>query len=103
MTGDALQLPVWRGATRGRLEHSSRTAGQARRDAGPIIRTVWRPRDGDSPANGAVAVGTVESPLTDRTLAPKQGDEGAPDAWLVFDERVADALDGIVAGDDLLC
>jgi tRNA-Thr(GGU) m(6)t(6)A37 methyltransferase TsaA len=49
-----------------------------------------------------VAVGTVESALTDRAQAPKQGDEGAPEAWLVFDERVARALDGIAAGDDLL-
>jgi tRNA-Thr(GGU) m(6)t(6)A37 methyltransferase TsaA len=49
-----------------------------------------------------VAVGTVESPLTDPASAPKQGDEGAPEAWLVFDERFADALDGIAAGDELL-
>jgi tRNA-Thr(GGU) m(6)t(6)A37 methyltransferase TsaA len=49
-----------------------------------------------------VAVGTVESRLTDPGSAPKQGDEGAPDAWLVFDERFADALDGIAAGDELL-
>jgi tRNA-Thr(GGU) m(6)t(6)A37 methyltransferase TsaA len=47
-------------------------------------------------------VGTVESSLKDRASAPKQGDEGAPDAWLVFDERVAGALDGIEAGADLL-
>jgi tRNA-Thr(GGU) m(6)t(6)A37 methyltransferase TsaA len=49
-----------------------------------------------------VAVGTVESPLTERASAPKQGDEGAPDAWVAFDERFADALDGIAAGDELL-
>jgi tRNA-Thr(GGU) m(6)t(6)A37 methyltransferase TsaA len=49
-----------------------------------------------------VAVGTVESRLIDLASAPKQGDEGAPDAWLVFDERFADALDGIAAGDELL-
>jgi tRNA-Thr(GGU) m(6)t(6)A37 methyltransferase TsaA len=49
-----------------------------------------------------VAVGTVESPLTDVASAPKQGDEGAPEAWLVFDQRFADALDGIAAGDELL-
>ena len=35
-----------------------------------------------------VAVGTVESPLTERAAAPKQGDEGAPEAWLVFEPRV---------------
>jgi tRNA-Thr(GGU) m(6)t(6)A37 methyltransferase TsaA len=37
-------------------------------------------------------IGWVESPLTDRTAAPKQGDEGSPEAWLVFEEAVGDAL-----------
>jgi tRNA-Thr(GGU) m(6)t(6)A37 methyltransferase TsaA len=37
-------------------------------------------------------VGRVESPLVDRASAPKQGSEGAPDAWLVFDAGVADAV-----------
>jgi len=49
-----------------------------------------------------VAIGSVESPLTDRGAAPKQGDEGAPDAWLVLGADVAEGLDGIVAGDELL-
>jgi len=49
-----------------------------------------------------VAIGTVESPLRDRASAPKQGDEGAPEAWLVFDADVAEGLDGIAAGDELL-
>ena len=49
-----------------------------------------------------VAIGTVESPLTDRASAPKQGDEGAPEAWLAFEPAFADALDGIAAGDELL-
>ncbi|WP_446214947.1 tRNA (N6-threonylcarbamoyladenosine(37)-N6)-methyltransferase TrmO [Micromonospora sp. IBHARD004] len=47
-------------------------------------------------------VGRVESPLTDPALAPKQGDEGAPEAWLVFDERVGPALRDLRAGADLL-
>jgi tRNA-Thr(GGU) m(6)t(6)A37 methyltransferase TsaA len=49
-----------------------------------------------------VAIGSVESPLTDLSAAPKQGDEGAPEATLVFEERFADALDGIAAGAELL-
>jgi tRNA-Thr(GGU) m(6)t(6)A37 methyltransferase TsaA len=49
-----------------------------------------------------VAIGTVESPLTDARAAPKQGDEGAPDATLAIDARFADALHGIAAGDELL-
>ena len=47
-------------------------------------------------------VGRVESPLTDLESAPKQGDEGAPEATVVLAGEFAPALDGIVAGDDLL-
>jgi tRNA-Thr(GGU) m(6)t(6)A37 methyltransferase TsaA len=49
-----------------------------------------------------VAIGTVESSLTDRASAPKQGDEGAPEAWLAFEPRFGEALDGIEVGDDVL-
>ena len=48
------------------------------------------------------AIGTVASPLKDLAAAPKQGDEGAPEVWLVFDAGVADGLDGIAAGDELV-
>ena len=37
-------------------------------------------------------IGVVESPLRDPGDAPKQGDEGAPDAWLVLDAAVAPGL-----------
>ena len=47
-------------------------------------------------------IGHVQSPLKLREEAPKQGDEGAPDAWLVFADAVAEGLDGIVVGDELL-
>jgi tRNA-Thr(GGU) m(6)t(6)A37 methyltransferase TsaA len=43
-------------------------------------------------------IGRVESPLTDPGHAPKQGFEGGPDAWLVFEPPVLDALDGIEPG-----
>jgi tRNA-Thr(GGU) m(6)t(6)A37 methyltransferase TsaA len=49
-----------------------------------------------------VPIGTVRSPLTDRATAPKQGDEGAPDAWLELDPAVREGLDGIRAGDELV-
>ncbi|MFG2089598.1 tRNA (N6-threonylcarbamoyladenosine(37)-N6)-methyltransferase TrmO [Spirillospora sp. NPDC048824] len=45
------------------------------------------------------AVGHVESTLTDRAAAPKQGPEGSPEAWLVFEPSVLDALDGLRPGD----
>jgi tRNA-Thr(GGU) m(6)t(6)A37 methyltransferase TsaA len=44
-------------------------------------------------------VGRVESSLTDVASAPNQGYEGAPDAWLVFEPEVLEALDGIQPGD----
>jgi tRNA-Thr(GGU) m(6)t(6)A37 methyltransferase TsaA len=47
-------------------------------------------------------IGYVNSTLTDRHTAPKQGDEGAPDAWLVFDPDVLEGLDGIEPGADVL-
>ena len=47
-------------------------------------------------------VGYVESVLTDRAVAPRQPDEGAPDAWLVLDDHVAEALEGLGPGDDVV-
>jgi tRNA-Thr(GGU) m(6)t(6)A37 methyltransferase TsaA len=40
--------------------------------------------------------------LTDPASAPKQGDEGAPDAWLVFEPTVLEALHGLRAGDEIV-
>ena len=47
-------------------------------------------------------VGHVESALSDRAAAPRQPDEGAPDAWLVIDEEYAAALAGVAPGDDVV-
>jgi tRNA-Thr(GGU) m(6)t(6)A37 methyltransferase TsaA len=48
------------------------------------------------------AVGRVESPLVDRDLAPRQGDEGAPDAWIVFDPAVRQAIDDFAVGAEVI-
>jgi tRNA-Thr(GGU) m(6)t(6)A37 methyltransferase TsaA len=48
------------------------------------------------------AVGRVSSPLADRASAPKQGDEGAPEATIAIAPEFAAGLDGIAAGDELL-
>jgi tRNA-Thr(GGU) m(6)t(6)A37 methyltransferase TsaA len=50
----------------------------------------------------AVVIGQVESPLQDPVEAPLQGDEGAPEAWLVFKDFFTDALDGLAAGEEVL-
>ncbi|MFG2889910.1 tRNA (N6-threonylcarbamoyladenosine(37)-N6)-methyltransferase TrmO [Streptomyces sp. NPDC048248] len=47
-------------------------------------------------------IGWVESPLTDRATAPKQGDEGAPDAWLVFAPGVREGLRDLRVGAEII-
>ena len=44
-------------------------------------------------------VGHVESGLTDPAMAPKQGTEGGPDAWLVFEEEYEPALRELAVGE----
>jgi tRNA-Thr(GGU) m(6)t(6)A37 methyltransferase TsaA len=47
-------------------------------------------------------VGWVESPLTDRDAAPKQGDEGAPPARVVFRPEFAEAAADLRIGDEVI-
>ena len=47
-------------------------------------------------------LGHVRSPLTDPADAPRQGDEGAPDAVLELDPAVEGALAGLVPGDEVV-
>ncbi len=49
-----------------------------------------------------VAIGQVVSPLTDTASAPKQGHEGAPDAWLTFQPSVMEGLVGLQPGDRVI-
>jgi tRNA-Thr(GGU) m(6)t(6)A37 methyltransferase TsaA len=48
------------------------------------------------------AVGWVESPLDDPDTAPMQGDEGSPEATIVFDESLRDAWRDLVPGSEVL-
>lgn len=47
-------------------------------------------------------IGRVESPLAERDQAPRQGDEGAPEAWLVFEPAVRDGLRDLTPGTEVL-
>jgi tRNA-Thr(GGU) m(6)t(6)A37 methyltransferase TsaA len=56
-------------------------------------------------AGNAVAltpIGVIRSTLRTRPEAPKQGREGAPDAWLEMAPAVERGLHGIAAGDDII-
>ncbi len=47
-------------------------------------------------------IGVIRSDLTSTDVAPRQGAEGAPDAWLEVFPWAAEALDGVAEGDALL-
>jgi tRNA-Thr(GGU) m(6)t(6)A37 methyltransferase TsaA len=47
-------------------------------------------------------IGHVESPLTSTADAPRQGDEGAPEAYLILDPIVQAGLDGIGVGNEII-
>ena len=47
-------------------------------------------------------IGVIHSRLKTRAKAPKQGSEGAPDAWLEVRPSLAEGLDGIAVGDEII-
>jgi len=47
-------------------------------------------------------VGVIRSPLTSRSRAPRQGSEGAPDAWLEVRPWAARGLHRVAPGDELI-
>ncbi|NLZ17234.1 MAG: tRNA (N6-threonylcarbamoyladenosine(37)-N6)-methyltransferase TrmO [Desulfobulbaceae bacterium] len=48
------------------------------------------------------AIGIVRSPLKNPADAPKQGGEGAPEAWIELKERFLPALLGMKTGQEIL-
>lgn len=49
-----------------------------------------------------VPIGRVESTLTDPANAPRQADEGAPEAVLVFEPAMLEGLRSLRVGDDIV-
>ena len=47
-------------------------------------------------------IGRVESALADPAKAPKQGNEGSPEAWISFDDRVREGLRDLREGSEVL-
>jgi tRNA-Thr(GGU) m(6)t(6)A37 methyltransferase TsaA len=58
----------------------------------------------EAPAHDFVLrpIGYVRSPLQSRGEAPRQGSEGAPDAWLELNEGVLAGIDGIAKGQEII-
>ena len=47
-------------------------------------------------------VGVIRSELVNRENAPRQGNEGAPDAWIEVNPALVEALDGVAVGDGVI-
>jgi tRNA-Thr(GGU) m(6)t(6)A37 methyltransferase TsaA len=47
-------------------------------------------------------IGVIRSKIKNRSQAPMQGSEGAPDAWLDVSSFAAQGLDGLQVGDDIV-
>jgi tRNA-Thr(GGU) m(6)t(6)A37 methyltransferase TsaA len=47
-------------------------------------------------------IGIIRSSIKDRSKAPRQGSEGAPDVWLEVRTFAAEALDGLAVGDEIV-
>ena len=66
----------------------------------PARATTREPEPG--PAFSIQPIGRVRSSLRSREDAPRQGSEGAPEAWLELDEDVRAGLDGISVGEEVI-
>jgi tRNA-Thr(GGU) m(6)t(6)A37 methyltransferase TsaA len=60
------------------------------------------PNEAAIPVFTVRAIGRVTSPLARREEAPKQGYEGAPDAWLVFGREFEEGLRDLRVGEEIL-
>jgi tRNA-Thr(GGU) m(6)t(6)A37 methyltransferase TsaA len=56
----------------------------------------------EPPVMSLQPIGWIRSSLKDRREAPKQGSEGAPDAWLELDPAFAVGLEGITGGQEIV-
>ena len=56
----------------------------------------------DSGAYVLRPVGVVRSPLKERAEAPRQGSEGAPDAWVEIHPEFRDAMHRIERGEEIV-
>jgi tRNA-Thr(GGU) m(6)t(6)A37 methyltransferase TsaA len=55
-----------------------------------------------TPTYSIEPIGFIRSSLKELGVAPLQGDEGAPEAWLEMIPTMAEALKGVEVGDELM-
>ena len=83
-----------------------RPAGKLRKGCGMAVKKTNLARMSAHAEDGGRAqlrpIGVIRSIVKTRGEAPKQGSEGAPDAWLEVSAFAAPALEGLAAGDEII-
>ena len=101
---DIRKEPAGAAGRRGRGAAGREGRGRREADRDRAGRERKRPRADAVVVSGFTLrpVGRIRSELRSLGAAPKQGAEGAPDAWLELEAAFARALLGIAPGDDLV-
>ena len=74
-----------------------------RKKTGRTARRAGRGRPGGDGRRAELQpIGWIRSSIRERSEAPKQGSEGAPDAWLEVNPLVAEGLDGLAVRDEII-
>ena len=97
--------PGGKSAAKGSLPRNRRLGAKLRTRRQTVPKAKPRGRKRRQPGGRRAElrpVGVIRSTLRARAEAPKQGQEGAPDAWLEIHSFALPALDGLAAGDELL-
>ena len=63
---------------------------------------IGKPKGARSSSARLRAIGVIRSALKERRDAPRQGSEGAPDAWLEVHPWAAEGLRGLAVGDEII-
>ena len=63
---------------------------------------IGKPKGARSSSTRLRAIGVIRSALKERRDAPRQGSEGAPDAWLEVHPWAAEGLRGLAVGDEII-
>jgi len=66
------------------------------------LKTKKQPQATKSRLGPLRAISTIRSSLKERKGAPRQGSEGAPDAWLHMNSLVVKGLDGLKVDDEIV-
>jgi len=69
------------------------------KEEGPVQKSLRTTRGGTPRLK---PIGVIRSVLKERSKAPRQGGEGAPDAWLEVHPFAAQAVDGLKIGDEIV-